>query len=125
MAVITFILFIFFSLASTVKLFGWPKLIFDTQFQFFKKYGLNRAQMKLVGCVELSGSASLLASLFNSQYNALFNLIGAALIFTTSLGAIFFHLKFDTVKDAVPALLTLSLSAYLLTNNQIFINLIR
>lgn len=35
-----------------------------------------------------------------------------------SMGAIFFHLRFDTLKDAIPAIVTLSLSGDLLFGNE-------
>lgn len=43
--------------------------------------------------------------------------IGSVGIFLTSLGAIYFHLIYDTVKAAIPALTTLTLSTILLFDN--------
>lgn len=75
--------------ASSVKMFGWVKAIFEPQLAFFHRYGLNRAAMFAVGVIEATG---------------------ASLITLTSIGAMFFHFRFDTWKDAVPSMVTLLLS---------------
>lgn len=61
--------------------------------------------MGLVGLIELSASLLLM---FDPTL-----VYGALAIALTSLGAIYFHLRFDTVKDAIPAMVTLSLSTVL------------
>jgi len=94
----------FFIFAGSIKLLGWQKLIFEKQLEFFHSYGLNRQIMALVGVVELIGATSIW---FQSS---VIGSLGAALLSATSLGAIFFHLRFDTWKDGVPAMVTLSLS---------------
>lgn len=97
----------FFLFASSIKLFGWQKLIFDTQLAFFEKYGLNRRIMALVGLVELFGAVTL-------WFPGWLGMFGLLALFATSAGAIFCHLKFDTWKDGIPAMVTLSLSGLLL-----------
>ena len=120
MDVITLLLIVFFTLASSIKLVGWHKTVFDTQLAFFKSYGLNRQAMFLVGVVELSAVVSLAVALVLSIPIA--TAFGAALIALTSIGAIFFHLRFDTFSAAIPAITTLSLSVTLLWgNNTVFI----
>lgn len=57
--VVTAILSAFFLFASSIKILGWQKMIFETQFAMFAKYGLNRQIMLLVGFVELFGSISI------------------------------------------------------------------
>lgn len=42
--------------------------------------------------------------------NNIFGLLGAMALFSTSLGAIAFHLRYDTWKDGTPAMVTLILS---------------
>ena len=106
------LLTVFFVFASSIKLFGWQKTIFETQLAFFRKYGLNRTVMALVGIVELSAAIAL-------WLPAPLDLLGALALAGTSAGAIFFHLRYDTWKDGVPAMMTLSLSALLLMNSGI------
>lgn len=119
MFVITVLLMLFFLFASSIKLIGWQKFIFETQLTFFKKYGLNRIHMFLVGLVELSASILLVASIFLDH--DVIQAIGALGIAFTSLGAIYFHSRFDTFKDAIPAIMTLSLSVILLIANSSFV----
>lgn len=111
------LLVLFFTFASSIKIFGWQKLIFDTQLQFFVKYGLNRNIMRLVGMVEMTASI-LLATSFTPIDSTYLVPVGAALIALTSIGAIFFHIRFDTFKDAIPAIVTLLLSSYVLISLQ-------
>ncbi|MGF1689482.1 DoxX family protein [Photobacterium japonica] len=103
------LLIAFFVFASSIKLLGWQRFIFDTQLAFFHKYGLNRSFMFLVGLVELTG-ALLLASYLLSPVHHLLLWAGAGLLGMTSFGALFFHFRFDGWKDAVPAMITLALS---------------
>lgn len=118
MLLITILLVLFFLFASSIKILGWQTFIFETQLTFFKKYGLNRHDMFLVGLVELSASLLLTVSIFLNH--ELIQVFGALGITFTSLGAIYFHLKFDTVKDAIPAIVTLSLSVTVLSFNSHF-----
>lgn len=102
--VIIGVLSAFFLFAGSIKLLGWQKMIFEKQLEFFHSYGLNRQIMALVGVVELVGATSIW---FQSCISGV---LGAALLFSTSLGAIFFHLRFDSWKDGVLAMVTLILS---------------
>lgn len=121
MTIITILLAVLFIFASSIKILGWQKLIFDTQLTFFKKYGLTRFHMILIGMIELSAAIFLAASiLFDHE---ILNGIGALGIALTSLGAIYFHLKYDTIKDTIAALITLSLSTILITCNQTLLEL--
>ncbi|MCL1059249.1 DoxX family protein [Shewanella gelidimarina] len=104
MTVIISVLSAFFIFAGSIKLLGWQKMIFDKQLEFFHSYGLNRQIMALVGIIELIGATSIW---FQSS---ILGTLGAALLSATSLGAIFFHLRFDTWKDGIPAIVTLILS---------------
>ena len=109
MTIISLVLFAFFSFASSIKLTGWQKKIFQIQLGFFKNYGLSRIHMFLIGLIESASALCLLLSVLID--NSLLNALGAIGILFTSIGAFFFHLRFDTLKDALPAIITLSLSA--------------
>ncbi|MEP4700446.1 MAG: DoxX family protein, partial [Parasphingorhabdus sp.] len=98
----------FFLLASSIKLTGWQKKIFEMQLAMFESYGLNRKTMFLVGLVELFGAASIWF-----QGSGLGSL-GAAALLATSVGAIFCHLIFDSWKDGIPAMITAAFSAFVL-----------
>jgi len=120
MTIISLVLLAFFSFASSIKLTGWQKKIFQIQLGFFKNYGLSRTHMFLTGLIE---SASALCLLFSVLIdNSLLNALGAIGILFTSMGAIFFHLRFDTLKDALPAIVTLFLSVALVFSNQYVYN---
>ncbi|MEI4551460.1 DoxX family protein [Pseudoalteromonas spongiae] len=112
MTVITSVLFVFFLFASSIKVLGWQPFIFNTQLAFFKKYGLTRTHMFLVGLIEMTAALLLIASLILNL--DLLLILGALSIAFTSIGALFFHFRYDTFKDAVPALITLALSSILL-----------
>lgn len=101
--IISGVLTAFFIIAGSIKIFGWQKLIFETQLKFIIKYGLNRTLMALVGYVELFGAITL-------WLPGYLGIIGALALFGASAGAIVFHLRFDTWKDAIPAMVTLVLS---------------
>ena len=118
MIIITILLALFFTFASSIKILAWQKFIFETQLSFFKKYGLTRLHMFAVGLIELTASLLLISSVVIN--NLLLNGLGAIGILFTSLGAIFFHIRFDTFKDAIPAIVTLLLSITLvLFNNEL------
>ena len=52
--VISGLLTAFFIFASSIKILGWQKMIFETQLEFFKKYGLNRTIMvSTIGLINL------------------------------------------------------------------------
>ena len=110
---IAVLLVLFFSLASSVKILGWQKKVFEIQLEFFRKYGLNRQVMLLVGVIESLGSVLMGVGIATNQY-AWGLIVGAVLIAVTSVGAIYFHLRYDTWRDGVPAMITAVLSSYLI-----------
>jgi hypothetical protein len=112
MTIITTVLFVFFLFASSIKVLGWQPFIFNTQLAFFKKYGLTRTHMYLVGLIEMAAAILLLASLILKL--DLLTVLGALGIVFTSIGALYFHFRYDTFKDAVPALITVVLSGMIL-----------
>jgi len=122
MTILTIFLALFFTFASSIKILGWQKFIFATQLAFFKKYGLNRVQMLLVGVVELIAAILLISSIYIS-YDIL-NGVGSVMIAITSIGAIYFHLTYDTIKDTIPALITLTLANVLIFANSAFLQLV-
>mgnify|MGYP001446497272 CR=1 FL=1 len=109
------VLFLFF---SSIKIFGWQKIIFSIQMEFMKKYGINRLFYGLIGVIEFT---SALMVIFQGS---IIGLLGAAGIAFTSLGAIFFHVRFDTFKDMIPALITLTMSLTII-EQELLINSIR
>jgi uncharacterized membrane protein YphA (DoxX/SURF4 family) len=111
MNVVSIVLIVFFMLASSIKTLGWQKKVFETQLAFFKSYGLNRQIMFLVGVLEFAGAMSLLLGLVGWAPELIMYL-GALLLAVVSIGAIFFHLRFDSWQAGIPAMVTLSLSSY-------------
>ncbi len=110
--IITAFLTAFFLFASSIKIFGWQDKIFRIQLEMFKSYGLNRGIMRLVGVVELFGAIAIWFS------GTLAAPMGALAILGTSIGALGCHLIFDTWKQGVPAMVTGTLSAFLLWNGK-------
>ncbi|MDD9155237.1 DoxX family protein [Aliivibrio sp. S4TY2] len=108
MLLIQGLLIAIFLFASSIKMFGWVKAIFEPQLAFFHRYGLNRAAMFAVGVIEATGAVVMLVGMFTA--NPVLSAMGASLITLTSIGAMFFHFRFDTWKDAVPSMVTLLLS---------------
>lgn len=101
------VLTLFFVFASSIKLLGWQKDIYLIQLEMFKKFGISRQQMFLIGLVELSGVLLL-------WLPGYLGLTGAFLLLATSVGAISFHLRYDSPKDAIPAMFTMLLSGVVL-----------
>ncbi|WP_171181975.1 DoxX family protein [Ruegeria sp. HKCCD8929] len=95
----------FFLFASSIKILGWQKFIFETQLAMFIKYGLNRQIMMLLGFVELFGAVAIW---FQGSW---VGTLGALALLGTSVGAIGCHLIWDTWKEGVPAMMTGTLSA--------------
>ena len=62
----------------------------------------------LVGLVEVTGAILMLIGLLSTKN--LLSTIGASFIVFTSVGAMLFHFRFDTWKDAIPSIVTLLLS---------------
>jgi hypothetical protein len=122
MTILTIFLALFFTFASSIKILGWQKFIFAAQLAFFKKYGLNRVQMLLVGIVELIAAILLISSIYMSD--DILNGVGSVMIAITSIGAIYFHLTYDTIKDAIPALITLTLASVLIFANSAFLQVV-
>ncbi|MEZ8106090.1 DoxX family protein [Vibrio cortegadensis] len=114
MSIIQGLLITFFLFASSIKIFGWIKPVFEPQLAFFHKYGLNRALMVAVGVIEAIGAIGMLVGMITEE--SLLNSLGAGLIALTSMGAMYFHFKFDTWKEAIPSMLTLLLSLLLLSS---------
>lgn len=102
--IVTGLLSAFFLFASSIKIFGWQRKVFEIQLEMFESYGLNRQIMFLVGCAELFGAITIW---FQSSW---IGPLGALVLLGTSVGAIFCHLVFDTWKQGVPAMVTLALS---------------
>lgn len=97
----------FFLFASSIKILGWQKFIFETQLAMFIKYGLSRRIMALVGVVELFGALAIWSQ------GSWIGTLGALALLSTSVGAIGCHLIWDSWKDGVPAMITATLSATL------------
>ncbi|WP_192891017.1 DoxX family protein [Vibrio bathopelagicus] len=110
--IISILMVLFFLLASSIKMLGWQKKVFEIQLGFFKSYGLNRMVMFLVGLVEFTGAVLLILALcgVSSEHT---QLMGGAILGATSIGALYFHLRFDTWKDGIPAMVTLLCSSFL------------
>jgi len=103
--IFTGLLSAFFLFASSVKIFGWQRFIFETQLAMFHKYGLNRQIMMLVGFAELFGAVLIW---FQGSWPGT---LGALALLGTSAGAIACHLIWDSWKEGVPAMITGALSA--------------
>ena len=104
--IISALLSLFFLFASSIKILGWQKAIFEPQLAMFIKYGLNRQIMALTGFAELFGA---IAIWFQDSW---VGPLGALALLCTSIGAVFCHLVWDTWKEGVPAMITAALSAY-------------
>ena len=108
-AVVVFVS-VFFLFVGTVKLTGVPQGMFDNQMsQYFIPFGLNRPIVFLIGLAEVSGA---IAIWFHRSH--WIGLAGAATLVVVTSGALFFHLRFDTFREGVPALVMLLLSAFVL-----------
>ena len=110
--IIKILLTAFFLFASSIKIFGWQDKVFQIQLEMFKSYGLNRSIMRLVGIVELFGAIAIWFS------TTLLSPLGALALLGTSIGALGCHLIFDTWKQGVPAMVTGTLSAFVLWNGK-------
>jgi hypothetical protein len=105
------LLSLFFAFAGSVKVFGWQKKVFDTQMEMMRRYGLNRQALFLIGFAECAGAIGLW---FQS---GLVGAIAAAGLAAVSVGALGFHLRFDSIKDGIPAIATGLLSGVLVVHN--------
>lgn len=106
MTIIVGLLSAFFLFASSIKILGWQKMIFETQLAMFIKYGLNRQIMALAGFVELFGA---IAIWFQGSW---IGTLGALALLSTSVGAVGCHLIWDTWKEGVPAMITGTLAVF-------------
>jgi hypothetical protein len=75
---------------------------------------LNRSIMVFTGFIELFGAIAI-AIWFQGEW---IGTLGALALLGTSVGAIFCHLVFDTWKDGVPAMITGTLSAFIVWLNR-------
>jgi len=105
-SILSVLLTLFFLFASSIKITGWHKNIFAIQLEFFHKYGLKRQHMMGVGLIELYGAVSLWLPSYPG-------LSGALAILIVSTGAIYCHLKYDTWKAGIPAMVTFTCSGVL------------
>ena len=100
----------FFTFVGGVKTTGMPSQLFEYQKEkYFDNYGIPRYGIFGIGSGELFGAFTIIAF-----RNKPFSLYGALALFCISCGAISFHLYFDTVGEAIPAITTATLSAILL-----------
>jgi hypothetical protein len=107
MYVVALFLAAFFIFASSIKIFGWQKMIFETQMAMMENYGLTRHQFRLIGCVEMLGAVALFFT------GGIIGVFGAALLMGVSLGALSFHFRFDTWQQGIPAMVTLTVASLL------------
>ena len=111
-AAVALIITVFFLYVGTVKVFGWPNaemLAGQTRF-FFDPYGLTRQMVVMIGVAEIFGG--LTVSLHRVHW---IGLLGAAILLTVSIGALFFHLRYDTFQTGMAAFRTMTLSAFVLS----------
>lgn len=106
------LLSVFFIFAGSIKVLGWQKMIFKIQMEFMQKYGLNRQILCLIGIVELFAAVSIWFQ------TSIWGVIGALAILFTSIGALFFHYRFDGWRDGVPAMVTFTLSAIVVASQR-------
>ena len=99
-----------FLFAGTVKLVGWPAGIFDNQMTtYFDAYGISRDLVRMIGVAELFGGMTIW--LHRRHW---VGLAGAATLVVVTSGAIVFHFRYDTAREAVPALVMWLLSGSVL-----------
>ncbi len=95
-----------FLFAAFLKITGKPKKVFDIQMVMIENYGLTREHFRLIGVIEGIGAVLIWFT------SSVISPIGAGVLTCTSLGAIFFHLRYDTWKQGIPAMVTLALSVF-------------
>lgn len=104
------LLSLFFLFTGSIKAFGQPSKLFDYQFEtYFKKFGIGRGQVRLIGFAELFGAIAIWFQ------QSIVGQVGLATLIIVTLGAIFFHFSYGSVKDAIPAIVMLILSSVTLT----------
>ncbi|WP_394199833.1 DoxX family protein [Shewanella waksmanii] len=107
--VLQLLLSVFFVVAGSIKVFGWQKFIYQTQLAFFQSYGFNRSMMLTVGIIELAAAIGLWWP------HAMVAQLSALAIAAVSAGAIVCHLRFDSARNAIAAIVTLVLSTTVLS----------
>lgn len=110
----TYFLIVFFTFGCCVKLLSVPDKILKFQMEFFEVYGLTRLHMYLIGLIELLGIVAMFYSLVAGRPPLAF--VGAGAIFVTSLGALYFHFRYDEAKYAMPAVVTFLMSVLIMIN---------
>ena len=85
----TTLLSAFFLFASSIKIFGRQKMVFETQLAMLESWGFNRQFMLLVGLAELFGSVVI-------WFPGVLGALGPLALLGTSVGAIYCHLRLDT-----------------------------
>ncbi|RMD67176.1 DoxX family protein [Candidatus Pacearchaeota archaeon] len=116
-----FLLAVMFGFAGSVKLFGEPRNVFRSLDRgFFRRYGLTRTQVRWIGVFELLGVALLALSFFQK----FLIILGALVLLVISLGALGFHLKHDTIREAAPSIVAVVLSLSLTVSNWYMLSLI-
>lgn len=104
---------IFFLFSGTVKVFGRPEPMFEYQLKnYFEKYGYGRQFMRFVGLGELFGAFTIWV--WQAHWLAMIGLAG--LVFITA-SALYHHLRYDSFKEGIPALVMLVLSSIILISS--------
>ena len=111
---ITGILVLVFLFTGTLKTFGIPKSAAEQQKAGLARYGIGSNGMRAIGLAELAGAATVW--LWDFHW---IGLVGAAGLVVITAGAIASHLRYDSVKDAIPAMVLFVLSGILLLFNLI------
>ncbi|KNC66991.1 DoxX family protein [Pseudoalteromonas ardens] len=104
MLILAGLLATFFTLAGSQKIFSWSTRVFTIQSAFFRRYGLGRKHMYAIGFIESLAAGLMVFSILTEHVQSM--LLGSVLILLTSIGACYFHFRYDTFKDAIPAILT-------------------
>ena len=109
--IIVALLSTFFVFSSTIKMFAWQRTVFDAQMEFMRLYGISRQLFFGIGVIELLGA-------FTIWYQqSLIGLIGICLLGGTSIVAFGFHVRFDSWRNGIPAMVTAVLSGVLFLQN--------
>ncbi|UTW60286.1 DoxX family protein [Kordiimonas sp. SCSIO 12603] len=106
------ILIIFFGFVGSIKFVGWHVEMTQNFLGYFERFGLNRELMAIVGAIETFSAVTLV--LYRRHWIASYGALG---IMITSIGAIGFHLIYDSVAEAIPAIATYALSTYVFSQN--------
>jgi len=103
---IVWVLSAFFAVSGAVKVTGKPVALADRQLnRYFRPYGFNERVMRAIGVIEVIGAVAV----WFYDTDAL-GLAAPTLLVAITLGAIFFHIRNDRVRHAVPATIMFVLS---------------